>query len=168
MDGNHRDPTRTQQKRRRVSNVKTAFAFSSDTFPFVAGLSLPPVLEHGPPPHILYNAGKTISLPCQVKAPPYPPPTEGPQAPNYTWYKDGAQLDRSAQYSFHSHGGGTSLRISTLAGSRDKSDPVPVEGYFQCKVSNDRGTAMSNVSLLQAAGECVVDPLLGGRSRVLY
>ena len=67
------------------------------------------------------------------------------------------KIEENELYTFYSQEGDTSLRISTSAGQND--DP-PVE-YFQCKVSNDQGTAMSNVSLLQAAGKYCHIPIVG-------
>lgn len=118
---------------------------------FPAGISLPPVLDHGPPPHILYNAGKTVNLPCKVKVIPSSHHHQG-APPKYEWYRNGEKLEENEQYNFYSQEGDTSLRISTSA-SADQNEAHPVEGYFQCKVYNEQGTAMSNVSLLQAAGE---------------
>ena len=107
--------------------------------------SLPPVLEHGPPPHQLYNAGKTIDLRCKARP---PPPDQGPH--QYEWFRNGNKIEESDRYQFHSQEGDSSLRIST---PRDQNDAEPVEEHFQCKVSNEAGTAMSNVSQLKAAGK---------------
>jgi len=62
----------------------------------------------------------------------------------YEWFKNGEKLEPNSNTAIQPDGG------LTLNWQNNQNNSV--EGYYQCKVRNTAGVAISNLTYLQAAG----------------
>lgn len=91
---------------------------------------IPPVIIEGPPTHQVYNPRGMISLPCTA---------DGTSPLTHYWYRNGKLLDQNSSSNVQKGQDG-SLNLNQ-----------PNEGYYQCRVENSAGVAVSNITFLQSA-----------------
>lgn len=97
-------------------------------------IRLPPCIVKGPSSSILFRTGETIELPCSAT---------GVPAPEYEWLKNGRILELNSRNIRRLSSGDGAVQLAEAA--------LLDEGFYQCRASNQFGSAVSNVSLVRRA-----------------